>query len=344
VTQLFTLGTPFDNVDYNKLSASGLTTTTTVDTSYSRENNPIIREKDCTSKKIMDHVTDDSINLEQQPFPDINHDTPTAQPANDDEKVCFDDLLPIATDLLHNMEDASPRVDSSFTLESPVVIEANVVDKVEEGEDVLVEQPLVKNDSVTSEPPVAEIWEPAENDVLTGRGACINLHPGNQKFRALCYANKAVFDVANHAAKKRIVTEIWTTCQQMYSSRFLSKRNDKGPWTQQSSQQAILKVAQTIRDYQRPDRIIQRKLQITPHETDHHNHTGSNNNDTGNQRRRSTTPATPMGNVVIVPIPQQPIVENPDGVETNDVLCGRGAVCLLLFIPAIVVQYYNSCF
>jgi hypothetical protein len=149
-----------------------------------------------------------------------------------------------------------------------------------------------------------EIWEPEPLDVLTGRGASINVHPGNQKFRALCYARKSQFDAANHAAKKRIATEIWTTCEQLYNSRFLSRRHEKGPWYQQSAHHAILKAAQTIRDYQRPDRLLQRDF----------------------SKKRRCTPATPMDEVVVPPPPEGPIVENPEGVEANDVLCGRGAV------------------
>lgn len=38
------------------------------------------------------------------------------------------------------------------------------------------------------------ILHPLENDVLTGRGAKVNARPGNQKFRALCFAQKAVRD------------------------------------------------------------------------------------------------------------------------------------------------------
>ena len=184
-----------------------------------------------------------------------------------------------------------------------------------------------------------EIWEPDQNDVLTGRGANINLHPGNQKFRALCYAHKAIFDVANHAAKKRIATEIWTTCQKLYSSRFLAKQrsNVNGPWIQQNSQKAILKAAQTIRDYQRPDRILHRPS--SPRRKNINNTEGDKIDDSNtagdtphndNKKRRIVKSATPMDHVMIPQPPQEPLYENPDGVETNDVLCGRGAVRLIL--------------
>ena len=182
-----------------------------------------------------------------------------------------------------------------------------------------------------------EIWEPDPNDVLTGRGASINLHPGNQKFRALCYAHKAIFDVANHAAKRRIATEIWSTCQKLYNSRFLSKPSShvNGPWIQQNSDKAILKAAQTIRDYQRPDRVLQcqsqRRTDTIHSEDGSHDVIHSELLRHGiHKKRRVVKSATPMDHVVIPQPPQEPVYENPDGVETNDVLCGRGAVRFII--------------
>jgi hypothetical protein len=161
------------------------------------------------------------------------------------------------------------------------------------------------------EPIVVEegaIWEPASTDVLSGRGASVNAHPGNKKFRALCFSRKAMFDAANHAAKRRISTEIWTACVENYGSRFLKKRQDKGPWYEQGAEQAQLKAAQVMRDYRRPDRLVQRELLAAA----------------GKKRNRAT--ATPMDDVPIPPPPEEPIVENPEGVHEHDVLCGRGAV------------------
>uniref|UniRef100_A0A7S4VJM1 DUF6824 domain-containing protein n=1 Tax=Ditylum brightwellii TaxID=49249 RepID=A0A7S4VJM1_9STRA len=49
---------------------------------------------------------------------------------------------------------------------------------------------------------------PHDHDVLSGRGASVNSHAGNTRFRALCFHKKSDFDGANHAAKRRIATEI----------------------------------------------------------------------------------------------------------------------------------------
>lgn len=178
-------------------------------------------------------------------------------------------------------------------------------------EPVLGDSYIVEHQEPTIDVEEGSIWEPALNDVLSGRGASVNSHPGNQKFRALCFSRKAMFDVANHAAKRRIATEIWKTCVASNSSRFLRKPLDKGPWYELGADQAILKAAQVMRDYKRPDRLIQRELIAAA----------------GKKRNRAT--ATPMEDVPIPPPPAEPIVENPAGVHEHDILCGRGAVSYL---------------
>jgi len=155
------------------------------------------------------------------------------------------------------------------------------------------------------------IWEPLEHDVLSGRGALVNAHTGNKNFRALCFARKSLFDNANHAAKKRICAETWSECVQKYGSRYLKKKdgNNKGggPWYEQPASVAELKAAQVMRDYKRPDRLMQREIMAAK----------------GKQRVRST--ATPLDDVPVAPVPPQPLVECPEGVTANDCLAGRGA-------------------
>jgi len=134
-------------------------------------------------------------------------------------------------------------------------------------------------------------------------------HTGNQKFRALCFARKALFDHANHAAKKRICAEIWQECVQQHGSRYLKRKpnEEKGPWYEQPASVAELKAAQVMRDYKRPDRVLQREITAAK----------------GKKRIRTT--ATPMDHVPVEPTPVQPIVECPEGVHPHDVLSGRGA-------------------
>lgn len=157
----------------------------------------------------------------------------------------------------------------------------------------------------TAEP--CAIWKPNEFDVLSGRGALVNAHPGNKKFRAVCFSRKSAFDRANHAAKKCIATEIWGTMVSTYGSRFLRKHHKNGPWVELDQKAAILKAAQVIRDYKRPDRVVQREVLNAK-----------------GKRRPNRATSTPMDDVP--PPATAPIRDNPDGVQANDVLCGRGAV------------------
>lgn len=178
---------------------------------------------------------------------------------------------------------------------------------------------------------------PAPYDVLCGRGASVNGHPGNRKFRALCFARKAEFDAGNPTVKRRVAAEIVQSLVSRYQTRFLKrtgtklakqqkqhpkndhamdsnatdavKKNstiDMGPWVILTQEQSILKACQVFRDHRRPDRI----------------HLGENGT-AGKRRSRYIT--TPMDDVeVMEPLPV-PLTENPRGVNENDVLCGRGA-------------------
>ena len=159
--------------------------------------------------------------------------------------------------------------------------------------------------------------------VLTGRGASIHANPGNQKFRALCFARKAYFDAGNHAAKRRVGNEIVTICMEQYGSRFLrreilakassilsSRESSADPqrfgWVTMTKEEAILKASQVMRDHKRPDRRAQRELMVA-------------------QGRRRKRLSTHMDDSHMVLPPEAPCVENPLGVNSNDVICGRGA-------------------
>jgi hypothetical protein len=108
------------------------------------------------------------------------------------------------------------------------------------------------------------IPEPAQQDVLSGRGASVNNHPGNKRFRALCFVRKPLFDAGNHAAKRRIATEIVDIMMtpkdgSSEGARFLKRKNDKSPYYAMTREQAISKSQQVMRDYRRPDRIALRE-------------------------------------------------------------------------------------
>lgn len=132
------------------------------------------------------------------------------------------------------------------------------------------------------------IWSPTEFDVLSGRGASVNSHgvsasstllyycisclithiphllllQGNKKFRALCFARKPEFEAGNHAAKRRIATEIVDAVFNGGEARFLKRNSEKGPWLELNKEQAILKACQVMRDYKRPDRLAIREMMM----------------------------------------------------------------------------------
>lgn len=154
------------------------------------------------------------------------------------------------------------------------------------------------------------IWQPTDFDVLSGRGASVNSHGGNKKFRALCFARKPEFEAGNHAAKRRIATEIVNAVLNDGEARFLKRKNEKGPWLELTKEQAILKACQVMRDYKRPDRLALREMLAQ----------------NGQARKRSRqVESTPMLDIPVPSGPLEPIIENPFGVHDHDILCGRGA-------------------
>ena len=153
--------------------------------------------------------------------------------------------------------------------------------------------------------PTAFVLEPAEMDILSGRGASVNACQGNKRFRALCFARKPEFEAGNHAAKRRVAAEIVQTCMKQWGCRFLKRKDAKGPWYYMTFEQSLLKACQVIRDHRRPDRLLTR-------------------GETGSKKGNRATATPALEDVPIPKPPSEPIVENPFGVHDHDVLCGRG--------------------
>jgi hypothetical protein len=76
----------------------------------------------------------------------------------------------------------------------------------------------------------------------------------------LCFARKPQFEAGNHAAKRRIATEIAAVVTTNSSGKFLKKKIDKGPWYEMMNEEAILKACQVMQDYKRPDRLAIREM------------------------------------------------------------------------------------
>ena len=132
---------------------------------------------------------------------------------------------------------------------------------------------------------VTEVWEPNDQDVLSGRGASVNAHGGNKTFRALCFARQPEFKAGNHAAKRRVAAEIVATVMNGGTARFLKRKSqDKGPWYVMTKDQAELKACQVMRDYRRPDRLAIKEMM--------------NQNGKERKRSRSQAESTPMLDIV----------------------------------------------
>ncbi|CAB9525941.1 expressed unknown protein [Seminavis robusta] len=184
-----------------------------------------------------------------------------------------------------------------------------------------------------------------EDDIIGGRGAKVNGRPGNKRFRALCFSRKPEFDAGNHAAKRRIATEIVHLLQSQHQTRFLKKSAsaNNGGWNEMTQEQAIQKACQVMRDYRRPDRLALREAQEAqrsgnsttstssvrppPHPHPHnHNHNippplnNKPNNNSNQNKFKQPTPTAPTPTTQLTPF-----VENPFGVRDHDILSGRGA-------------------
>jgi len=199
------------------------------------------------------------------------------------------------------------------------------------------------------------ILAPNEMDVLSGRGAAVNNHPGNKKFRALCFVRKAHFDLGNHAAKRQLATEIVEILQcgaDHPPSRFLKKRPAHAlpaPTAEEleaatqtnggasvlyyamTKEQAILKAQQVMRDYKRPDRLEAKMLQQQAAQARYDGTDGgaANGVNVPKPHRARATPSTPLDVVAQLDAPDVTkdtlFQVNPFGVHAHDVLSGRGA-------------------
>jgi hypothetical protein len=90
---------------------------------------------------------------------------------------------------------------------------------------------------------------PTENDVLCGRGNGVNLHPGNQKFRAMIKALKPEYVAASKPDKSSfpylVVAEIQNAVP---PGRFMKYCPKSDQWHELPTKQAITKTRQALRE------------------------------------------------------------------------------------------------
>lgn len=110
-----------------------------------------------------------------------------------------------------------------------------------------------------------------DHDVLSGRGAFVNGHIGNVRFRELCLERKPEFDAGSYSEKRALATEVVSIVRGLEPpGRFLKRvkegtaegavhHSDMPGWEELSDDKAIHKACQVMRDIARPDRTGERK-------------------------------------------------------------------------------------
>merc|ERR1712038_1542947 len=88
--------------------------------------------------------------------------------------------------------------------------------------------------------------KPRDEDILSGRGAGVNLHPGNVFFRKLIQANKQKYIRGDPGEKKRIIKKIVEVAEN--HGRFLKQDLKTELWLPISTDDARKKTGQALRE------------------------------------------------------------------------------------------------
>ena len=92
------------------------------------------------------------------------------------------------------------------------------------------------------------VKEPAENDVLCGRGGSINSHPGNERFRTLVEKRKRVYLTARFKREKRLIASSIVSEIRALNGRFLTRDTKTGLWQDIGDEKARDKTSQALRE------------------------------------------------------------------------------------------------
>jgi len=87
---------------------------------------------------------------------------------------------------------------------------------------------------------------PDDRDILSGRGAGVNLHPGNIYFRKLIQTNEQEYVKADPGGKKRLIKKIVLKVTE--DRQFLKYDHDKEVWMKLSAEEIKKKVGQALRE------------------------------------------------------------------------------------------------
>ncbi len=123
---------------------------------------------------------------------------------------------------------------------------------------------LNENSNEESSAASGGVVKPMKDDILSGRGAGVNLHPGNVYFRSLIQKHKQSYIEGDPGAKKRIIKQIHEMTTKR--GRFLKQDPETELWQPITVEEARKKTGQALRENapalkkQRSD--IKQKLQL----------------------------------------------------------------------------------
>jgi hypothetical protein len=104
------------------------------------------------------------------------------------------------------------------------------------------------------------INSPSNLDIISGRGAGINLHPGNINFRHVAKSHRVLYKRARRSSEKRRIVKALINEMKSKGSRFLKLDTTKGKssksWVSLSASQIERKTSQALRDMKEKDEEI----------------------------------------------------------------------------------------
>jgi hypothetical protein len=140
-------------------------------------------------------------------------------------------------------------------------------DKSQQRDQSSQSHPPTPNVEVENEDEMEGIVSPKKSDILSGRGAGVNLHPGNVFFRKLIQTNKQVYIKADPGEKKRIIKRIVEVAEN--HGRFLKQDQNSEFWVQVSSEDARKKTGQALREnapaIKKQQATLKRKIEMAQH-------------------------------------------------------------------------------
>jgi hypothetical protein len=108
---------------------------------------------------------------------------------------------------------------------------------------------------------IVDLMDPQPFDVLLGRGATLQRHPGNLYFRSLIDARREMYDCAGRGTKSEIASKIIQLVKDSFG-RFL-KQERNGVWTEVEDDVARLKASTAFRTWRSTSSKAGRSAKIT---------------------------------------------------------------------------------